>query len=42
MRHGIVLFTSDPITLAKTIATLDHLSRGRVSLGAGFGAGAMA
>jgi alkanesulfonate monooxygenase SsuD/methylene tetrahydromethanopterin reductase-like flavin-dependent oxidoreductase (luciferase family) len=37
MRHGIVLFTSDPITPAKTIATLDHLSRGRVSLGAGFG-----
>jgi probable F420-dependent oxidoreductase len=28
---------SDPITLAKTIATLDHLSRGRVTLGAGFG-----
>jgi probable F420-dependent oxidoreductase len=28
---------SDPITLAKTIATLDHLSVGRVTLGAGFG-----
>ncbi|SHN75073.1 TIGR03619 family F420-dependent LLM class oxidoreductase [Cryptosporangium aurantiacum] len=28
---------SDPITLAKTIATLDHLSNGRVTLGAGFG-----
>lgn len=27
----------DPITLAKTIATLDHLSGGRVSIGAGFG-----
>ncbi|HEY0497538.1 MAG TPA: LLM class F420-dependent oxidoreductase [Kutzneria sp.] len=28
---------SDPITLAKTIATLDFLSDGRVTLGAGFG-----
>ncbi|MQW76199.1 TIGR03619 family F420-dependent LLM class oxidoreductase [Nocardioides sp. dk4132] len=28
---------SDPITLAKTIASLDHLSGGRVCLGAGFG-----
>jgi len=27
----------DPITLAKTIATLDHLSGGRVVFGAGFG-----
>jgi probable F420-dependent oxidoreductase len=27
----------DPITLAKTIATLDHLSHGRVSVGVGFG-----
>jgi probable F420-dependent oxidoreductase len=26
----------DPISLAKTIATLDHLSGGRVSVGAGF------
>jgi probable F420-dependent oxidoreductase len=28
---------SDPITLAKTIASLDFLSGGRVTLGAGFG-----
>ncbi len=28
---------SDPITLAKTIASLDHLSGGRVTLGTGFG-----
>lgn len=27
----------DPIALAKTIATLDHLTGGRVTLGAGFG-----
>ena len=27
----------DPITLAKTIASLDHVSGGRVTLGAGFG-----
>jgi probable F420-dependent oxidoreductase len=27
----------DPITLAKTIATLDHLCAGRVTLGVGFG-----
>ena len=28
---------SDPITLAKSVATLDHLSGGRVTVGAGFG-----
>ncbi|CAM5500140.1 Putative F420-dependent oxidoreductase OS=Tsukamurella paurometabola (strain ATCC 8368 / DSM/ CCUG 35730 / CIP 100753 / JCM 10117 / KCTC 9821 / NBRC 16120/ NCIMB 702349 / NCTC 13040) OX=521096 GN=Tpau_2903 PE=4 SV=1 [Tsukamurella paurometabola] len=28
---------ADPITLAKTIATVDHLSRGRVAFGVGFG-----
>jgi probable F420-dependent oxidoreductase len=35
---GICLLTQhDPITLAKTVATLDHLSRGRVGLGIGAG-----
>lgn len=35
---GICLLTQhDPITLAKTIATLDHLSNGRVTLGVGAG-----
>ena len=28
---------SDPITLAKTIATVDHLSGGRVTIGVGYG-----
>src|SRR5690606_8961754 len=32
-----LLVESDPITLAKTIATLDHLPGGRVTVGAGFG-----
>lgn len=35
---GICLLTQhDPITLAKTVATLDHLSGGRVGLGIGAG-----
>jgi probable F420-dependent oxidoreductase len=35
---GIVLAAQhDPILLAKQVATLDHLSRGRVTLGVGFG-----
>lgn len=35
---GILLAAQhDPIVLAKQLATLDHLSRGRVSLGVGFG-----
>jgi probable F420-dependent oxidoreductase len=35
---GILLAAQhDPIVLAKQVATLDHLSRGRVSLGVGFG-----
>ena len=35
--RGRAAVESDPITLAKTIATLDHLSGGRVTIGAGFG-----
>jgi probable F420-dependent oxidoreductase len=35
---GVALVAQrDPITLAKTVATLDHLSRGRAVLGVGFG-----
>jgi probable F420-dependent oxidoreductase len=35
---GILLAAQhDPILLAKQVATLDHLSRGRVTLGVGFG-----
>ncbi|MFD7707747.1 TIGR03619 family F420-dependent LLM class oxidoreductase [Streptomyces sp. NPDC059785] len=35
---GVTLIAQhDPIALAKTIATLDHLSGGRFTLGAGFG-----
>jgi probable F420-dependent oxidoreductase len=35
---GIALVAQhDPITLAKTIATLDHVSRGRAVVGVGFG-----
>jgi len=35
---GVALVAQhDPIALAKTIATLDHLSEGRFTLGAGFG-----
>src|SRR5579871_2946223 len=35
---GILLAAQhDPIVLAKQLATLDHLSEGRVTLGVGFG-----
>ena len=35
---GVALVAQhDPIALAKTIATLDHLSGGRFTLGVGFG-----
>ena len=37
-RHGVLLAAQhDPIVLAKQIATLDHLSAGRFTLGIGFG-----